>query len=68
MKFSRVISRVRWFRFVETNVPKTISDLVLRMRTEMAGKASNRIRVLFYLKKSFNGIGYVASNGRSICK
>jgi hypothetical protein len=26
MKFSRVISRVRWFSFVETNVSKTISD------------------------------------------
>jgi hypothetical protein len=29
MKFSRVISRVRWFSFVETNVSKTISVLVL---------------------------------------
>jgi hypothetical protein len=31
MKLSRVISRVRWFNFVETNVSKTISALVLRV-------------------------------------
>jgi hypothetical protein len=31
MKFSQVISRVRWFSFVETNVSKTISVLVLRV-------------------------------------
>jgi hypothetical protein len=31
MKFSRVISRVRWFSLVETNVWKTISVLVLRV-------------------------------------
>jgi len=31
MKFSRAISRVRWFSFVETNVSKTISVLVLRV-------------------------------------
>jgi hypothetical protein len=31
MKFSRVISRVRWFSLVETNVSKTISVLVLRV-------------------------------------
>jgi hypothetical protein len=31
MKFSRVISRVRWFSFVETNVSKTISVLLLRV-------------------------------------
>jgi hypothetical protein len=31
MKFSRVISRVRWFSLVETNVSKTISALVLRV-------------------------------------
>jgi hypothetical protein len=31
MKFSRVISRVRWFSFVETNVSKTTSVLVLRV-------------------------------------
>jgi hypothetical protein len=31
MKFSRVISRVRWFSSVETNVSKTISVLVLRV-------------------------------------
>jgi hypothetical protein len=43
MEFSRVISRVRWFSLVETNVSKTISVLVLRVveiiwtrtRTEM---------------------------------
>jgi hypothetical protein len=40
MKFSRVISRERWFSFIETNVSKSISDLVLRVieirtRTEM---------------------------------
>jgi hypothetical protein len=26
MKFSRVISRVRWFSFLETNVSKTLSQ------------------------------------------
>jgi hypothetical protein len=31
MKFSRVISRVRWFSLVETNVSKTIYVLVLRV-------------------------------------
>jgi hypothetical protein len=31
MKFSRVISRVRWFSLVETIVSKTISVLVLRV-------------------------------------
>jgi hypothetical protein len=31
MKFSRVISRVRWFSLVEANVWKTISVLVLRV-------------------------------------
>jgi hypothetical protein len=31
MKFSRAISWVRWFSFVETNVSKTISVLVLRV-------------------------------------
>jgi hypothetical protein len=31
MKFSRVISRVRWFGLVETNVSKTISVLGLRV-------------------------------------
>jgi hypothetical protein len=31
MKFSRVISRVRWFSLVETNVSKTISVLVLKV-------------------------------------
>jgi hypothetical protein len=31
MKFSWAISRVRWFSFVETNVSKTISVLVLRV-------------------------------------
>jgi hypothetical protein len=31
MKFSRVISRVRWFRLVETYISKTISVLVLRV-------------------------------------
>jgi hypothetical protein len=31
MKFSQVISRVRWFSFVETSVSKTISVLVLRV-------------------------------------
>jgi hypothetical protein len=31
MKFSRVIIRVRWFSFVETNVSKTISVLVIRV-------------------------------------
>jgi hypothetical protein len=31
MKFSRVISRVRWFSFEETNVSKTISVLGLRV-------------------------------------
>jgi hypothetical protein len=31
MKFSRAISRVRWFNFLETNVSKTISVLVLRV-------------------------------------
>jgi hypothetical protein len=31
MKFSRVISRVRWFSFLETNVSKTISVLVLKV-------------------------------------
>jgi hypothetical protein len=31
MKFSQVISRVRWFSLVETNVLKTISVLVLRV-------------------------------------
>jgi hypothetical protein len=31
MKFSRVISQVRWFSFIETNVSKTISVLVLRV-------------------------------------
>jgi hypothetical protein len=31
MKFSRAISRVRWFSFVEANVSKTIFVLVLRV-------------------------------------
>jgi hypothetical protein len=31
MKFSRAISRVRWFSFLETNVSKIISVLVLRV-------------------------------------
>jgi len=31
MKFSRAISQVRWFSFVETNVSKTISVLILRV-------------------------------------
>jgi len=31
MKFSRAISRVRWFSFVETDVSKTISVLLLRV-------------------------------------
>jgi hypothetical protein len=31
MKFSRVISQVRWFSLVETNISKTISVLVLRV-------------------------------------
>jgi hypothetical protein len=31
MKFSWVISWVRWFSFVETNVSKTISVLILRV-------------------------------------
>jgi hypothetical protein len=31
MKFSQAISQVRWFSFVETNVLKTISVLVLRV-------------------------------------
>jgi hypothetical protein len=31
MKFSRSTSRVRWFGFLETNVSKTISVLVLRV-------------------------------------
>jgi hypothetical protein len=42
MKFSQAISWVRWFSFVETNVSKTISFLVLRlvelMWTEMVFK------------------------------
>jgi hypothetical protein len=46
MKFSRAISRVRWFSSVETNVSKTISVLILRVvelikvrtRTEMVFK------------------------------
>jgi hypothetical protein len=29
VKFSRAISRVRWFSFVETNVSNTISVLVV---------------------------------------
>jgi hypothetical protein len=31
MKFSRFISQVRWFSFVETNISKTISVLILRV-------------------------------------
>jgi hypothetical protein len=31
MKFSRAISRVKWFSSLETNVSKTISVLVLRV-------------------------------------
>jgi hypothetical protein len=31
MKFSRVISQVRWFSFVETSVSKIISVLLLRV-------------------------------------
>jgi hypothetical protein len=31
MKFSRAISRIRWFSFVENKVSKTISVLVLRV-------------------------------------
>jgi hypothetical protein len=31
MKFSRAISEVRWFSFLETDVSKTISVLVLRV-------------------------------------
>jgi hypothetical protein len=31
MKFSQAISRVRWFSFLEINVLKTISVLVLRV-------------------------------------
>jgi hypothetical protein len=34
MKFSQAISQVRWFSFVETNVSKTISVLVLRVVDE----------------------------------
>jgi hypothetical protein len=35
MKFSRAISRVRWFSFVETIVSKTVSVLVLRVVVEL---------------------------------
>jgi len=31
MKFSQAISWVRWFSFIETNVSKTISVLILRV-------------------------------------
>jgi hypothetical protein len=36
MKFSRAISSVRWFSFVETNVSKTISVLVFRVVTHIS--------------------------------
>jgi hypothetical protein len=38
MKFSRAINLVRWFSFVETNVLKTISVLVLRVVNLNSGK------------------------------
>jgi hypothetical protein len=37
MKFSQAISWVRWFSFLETNVSKTISALVLRVELMWVG-------------------------------
>jgi hypothetical protein len=51
MKFSRVISRVRWFSLVETDVSKTISVLVLWVHIERIVKEGIHIRLK---RKNFN--------------
>jgi hypothetical protein len=46
MKFSQAISQVRWFSFVETNVSKTISVLVLRVVEKLVSTKLNHLTQL----------------------
>jgi hypothetical protein len=50
MKFSRAISWVRWFSFVETNVSETISVLILRV-VELINYSFYALLFTFYLHK-----------------
>jgi hypothetical protein len=55
IRFSRVISRVRWFSLVETNVPKTISVLVLRV-VEIIWVRDNPVLLFIPVKAPFSGL------------